>query len=73
MPRREKPEDIARKALDTRFAQIVSNGRQLTMYAIENAIRAEMDAPTSQLSITNYYRLRRYFQDKYFTGVMDGV
>lgn len=36
---------------------------------VDSTIRKFVESPMSDLNLSNFYRLRRYFQDKYFNKV----
>ncbi len=57
----ENQENAARKNLDKIFDDLIDAG--LTKDLIEIQIRKQLDL--HNLNISNFYRLRRYFMDKY--------
>lgn len=60
---REAVENQARKALDQKFDEYLTQTNSLNIEVIETNIRLSLD--TFNLSISNFYRLRKYFIDKY--------
>jgi len=62
-----KPEQDAKEDLLLIFNRILESdtGHKITTDTIEGTIRSLVIAPNSKLSITNFYKLRRFFLDYY--------
>ena len=63
--KRDSPENETKRDLSIIFGRIIQSDGYITPYIIDKTIRALVDAPNSELTMTNYYKLRRYFIDGY--------